>query len=45
MTTSVVELVVWVSVLPTLVTFALFRAGRTSTLELRDRGDRSSRAP
>jgi membrane-associated phospholipid phosphatase len=40
MTTSVVELVVWVSVLPTLVTFALFRAGRTSTLELRDRGDR-----
>ena len=40
MTTSVVALVLWVSVVPTLVTVALFRAGRTSTLELRDRRDR-----
>jgi len=40
MATTVAELVVWVSVLPSLATFALYRAGRTSTLELRERTDR-----
>ena len=38
---SVAELLLAASVLPTVCTFALFRAGRTSTLDLREHSDRA----